>query len=113
MVSALSAKDRCECARFEHDEGLQPLEMCLIEPLRAADRYANAMERNRVILADLVKRSMGRTAGTHVVFGVDFKEPISLPVGQDRLQMLVLEARANTAGNGMSRKAECRRRVRG
>src|SRR5262245_31110488 len=95
------------------DEGLEPLEMSFIERLRAADRHANAVERNRVVLADLAKRSMGRTAGAHVVFGVDFKEAISLVVGQDRLQMFVLEACANPARNGMSRKAECCRRLRG
>ena len=89
------------------DEGLEPLEMRFVERLRAADRHAHAVERNRVVLADLVKRSMGRTAGAHVVFGVDFKEAISLPFGQDRLQMFVLEASANTARNGMCRKAEC------
>jgi hypothetical protein len=64
-------------------------------------------------LADLIKRSMGRTAGAHVVFGVDFKKAISLPVGKDRLQMFMFEARANLARNGMSRKAECCRRLRG
>jgi hypothetical protein len=74
---------------------------------RAADRHANAVERNWVVLADLAKRSMGRTAGAHVVFGVDFKEAISPLVGEDRLQMFGLEARASTARNGMSRKAEC------
>jgi hypothetical protein len=56
---------------------------------------------------------MGRTAGAHVVFGVDFKEAISFLLCEDRLQMFVLEARANTARNGMSRKAECCRRMRG
>src|SRR5215467_15514639 len=55
------------------DKGLEPLEMRLIERLRAADRHANAVERNRVVLADFVKRSMGWTASAHVVFGVDFK----------------------------------------
>jgi hypothetical protein len=54
---------------------------------------------------------MGRTAGAHVVLGMDFKEAISLLVGQDRLHMFVLETRANTAPNGMSRKAECCRRL--
>src|SRR5215469_9840571 len=88
------------------DEGLEPLEMRFIERLQAADRHANAVERHRVVSADLVKRGMGRTAGAHVVFSVDFKEAISLPLGQDRLQMLVLEARASTARDGMSRKGE-------
>src|SRR5260370_36320531 len=95
------------------DEGLEPLEMRLIERLRAADRHANAVERNRVVLANLVKRSMGRTAGAHVGFCMDFKKAISLPVGQDRRQMFVLEARAKTAPNGMSPKAESSRRFRG
>jgi hypothetical protein len=78
------------------DEGLEPLEMGFIERLRAADRHANAVERKRVVQADLAKRGMGRTAGAHVVFGVDFKEAISFPLCKDRLQMFVLEARANT-----------------
>ncbi len=94
------------------DEGLEPLEMRFIERLRAADRHANAVERKRVVLADLAKSSMGRTAGAHVVFGVDFKEMISLSFGQDRLQMFVLKARANMVRNGMTRKAECCRRLR-
>jgi hypothetical protein len=61
--------------------------MRFIERLRAADRHASAVEPNRVVLADFVKRSMGRTVGTHVVLGVDFKEAMSLPAGKDRLQM--------------------------
>jgi hypothetical protein len=43
---------------------------------------------------------------------MDFKEAILLPVGQDRLQMFVLEAGARTADNGMRRKAEGCRRLR-
>jgi len=39
-----------------------------------------------VVLADLDKRSMGRAAGAHVVFGVNFKEAISPPVRKNRLQ---------------------------
>src|SRR5260370_40783301 len=95
------------------DRGFDPPEMRFIERLRAADRHANAVKRNRVVLADLAKRSMGRTAGAHVVFCMDFKKAISLPVGQDRRQMFVLDARANTAPNGMSRKAKRCRRFRG
>ena len=87
--------------------------MLLVERLRAADRHANTVERSRVVLADLAQCGMGRTAGAHVVFGMDFKEAISLLVGPDRLQMFVLETRADTARNGMSRKAECCRRLRG
>jgi hypothetical protein len=59
---------------------------------------------------DQVQEALGR-AGAHAVFGVDFKEAILLPVGKDRLQMFMLEARAYTARNRMCRKAECCRRL--
>src|SRR5258706_13064040 len=93
------------------DTRLEPAKLGLVERLRAADRHANTVERNRVVLADLAQCGMGRTAGAHVVFGMDFKEAISLLVGQDRLHMFVFETRANTARNGMSRKVECCRRL--
>src|SRR6266404_7801647 len=88
------------------DKRPEPPEMHFVECLRAADRHANTVERNRVVVTDSVKCGMGRAAGAHVVLGMDFKEAISLLVGQDRLHMFVLETRANTAPNGMSRKAE-------
>src|SRR6266849_2168742 len=95
------------------DKRLEPPEMRFVEWLRTADRHANAVERNRVVLADPVKCGMGRAAGTHVVFSMDLKEAISLLIGQDRLQMFMLEARARTARDGMRRKAEGSRRLRG
>src|SRR5260221_11751095 len=96
------------------DERLEPPEMRFVEWLRAANRHANPVERNGVVVTDSVKCGMGRAAGTHVVFSMDLKEAISLLVGQDRLQMFMLEAGARTARNGMRRKAEgCRSLRRG
>src|SRR5258705_6472788 len=96
------------------DKRLEPPEMRFVEWLRAADRHANTVERNRVVVTDSVKCGMGRAAGTHVVFRMDLKEAISLLIGQDCLQMFMLEARARTARNRMRRKAEgCRSLRRG
>jgi hypothetical protein len=53
---------------------------------------------------------MGRTPRTHIVFGMNLKEAVLLPVGQNRRQMFVLEARACNARNEMRRKVgDCRR----
>src|SRR5216684_5870776 len=95
------------------DKRLEPPEMRFVEWLRAADRHANTVERNRVVVTDSVKCGMRRAAGTHVVFSMDLKEAISLLVGQDRLQMFMLEAGARTARNRARRKAEYCRRLRG
>src|SRR5215472_2560893 len=95
------------------DERLEPPQMRPVERLRTADRHTDAVQRDRVILTDPRERGMGRTASAHVVLGMHFKETISLPVGQDRLQMFVLEARAGRARNGVSRKAGCCRRSPG
>src|SRR5260370_5214050 len=88
-------------------------EMRFVEWLRAADRHANTVERNRVVVTDSVKCGVGRAAGTHVVFRMDLKEAISLLIGQDCLQMFMLEARARTARNGIRPKTEGCRRLRG
>src|SRR5258706_13935974 len=95
------------------DKRPEPPEMHFVECLRAADRHANTVERNRVVVTDSVKCGMGRTAGTHVVFSMDLKEEISLLIGHDCLQMFMLEARARTARHGMRPKAEYCRRLRG
>src|SRR5258707_7898300 len=91
------------------DKRLEPPEMRFVEWLGAADRHANDVERNRVVVTDSVKCGMGRAAGPHVVFRMDLKEAISLLIGQDCLQMFMLEARAPTAPDRIRRKAEpCR-----
>src|SRR5260370_42115282 len=94
------------------DKRLETPEMRFVEWLRAANRHANTVERNRVVVTDSVKCGVGRTAGTHVVFSMDLKEAISLLIGQDCLQMFMLEARARTARTRMRRKAESCRSLR-
>src|SRR6516162_5270350 len=86
-------------------ERLEPSEMRFVEWLRAANRHANAVERNRVLVADSVERGMGRAAGAHVVFGMNLKEAILLLFGKNCLQMLMLEAGARAARNRIRRKA--------
>ena len=95
------------------DERLETPEMRLVERLRPADRHAHAVQRHRIVAADAGQRVMRRAAGAHVVFGMNLEEAVLLPVGQDRRQMLMLEAGAGEAGNRMRRKAEARRRARG
>ena len=88
------------------DERLEAPEMRLVERLRPADRHAHAVERHRIVAADAGQRIMRRAAGAHVVFGMNLEEAVLLPLGEDRRQMLMLEAGAGEAGNGMRRKAE-------
>lgn len=95
------------------DKRVEPPEMRFVEWLRPTNRHANTVERNRVVVTDSIKCGMGRAAGAHVVFSMDLKEAISLLIGQNCLQVFMLETRADTARNGMSRKAECCRRLRG
>jgi hypothetical protein len=64
------------------------------------------MERNGVVAADSGEGVVGRAAGAHVVFGVDFEEPADGLVSQDRGEMFVLEAGAGESGDGVDRKAE-------
>ena len=88
------------------DERLETREMRLVERLRPADRHAHAVQRDRIVAADAGQRLVRRAAGAHVVFGMNLEEAVLLPLGEDRRQMLVLEARAGEAGDRMRRKAE-------
>ena len=55
---------------------------------------------------------MRRPAGAHVVLGMDLEEAVLQPVGEDRRQVLVLEAGAGQPRNGMRRKAAGARHAR-
>jgi len=63
------------------DKRLEPPEMSFVEWLRAANRHANTVDRNGVVVTDSVKCGMGRATGTHVVFSMDLKEAVSLLIG--------------------------------
>src|SRR5260370_16490625 len=60
--------------------------MAEIEPLGAAERKADAVQRNRVIAADRLEISERRPAA-QVVFGVNFEPSDSRPLLQDGLMM--------------------------
>ena len=84
---------------------LETPEMVLVERLRPADRHAHAVKGDRTVAADARQRVVRRAARAHIVFGMNLEEAVLLPLGEDRRQMLVLEARPCEACNRMRRKA--------
>jgi hypothetical protein len=64
------------------------------------------MERDWVIPTYKLECVMGRAAGAHVVFGMDFEKSLRACFGTDRRQMFRLEARARQAVNRIEGKAE-------
>ena len=88
------------------DEPAKAFEMRLVQWTRAADRHAHAVQRNRIVSADRLERAMRRTAGAHVVFGMDFEEATGLRAVEDGRQMLWLETCSRKPFNGMERKAK-------
>ena len=73
----------------------QPLEMRLVQRPRRADRQADAVQRQRVTLADGVEAAMRRAARAHVVFRVDLEKPKLRARFHDRLEVLGLESDAD------------------
>ena len=59
---------------IDFDEALETREMLAIERRGAADGKTHAVDRKRIVRADALKQMMRRTAGAHVVFGVDLEE---------------------------------------
>src|ERR1700738_4584909 len=68
------------------------------------------MKRNRMFGTDMLERAVGQPARAHVVLCMYLKEAVVLPLGPDRLEVFVLEARTSQSGRGISRKAELRLR---
>ena len=80
--------------------------MCGIERLQTADRHADPVDRNRIVLANSTKCGMRWTASAHIIFCVNLKEEsVLLSLDMDRRQMFVLEAGAHQTGSVMRRKA--------
>ena len=77
-----------------------------VERLRAADRHAHAVQRNRMVAADAFQRMMRRTAGAHIVFGMNLEETVLPSAVEDRRQMFMLEARSRKPRDRMGRKAK-------
>ncbi|GGH49861.1 hypothetical protein GCM10010975_02480 [Comamonas phosphati] len=63
------------------------------------DGQAHAMQRQGVVFTDRRQIAMGRAAGTHVVFRVDFKEADIGPRLKDEPIVVGLEADARPGGN--------------
>ncbi len=90
------------------NERAEAREMRLVQALRAADRHAHAMQRNSMVATDGFEGAMRRTAGAHVVLGVDLEKAARLWAREDRLQVLGLEARPGQALDWMRRKTGTR-----
>ena len=86
-------------------ERLETSEMILVQRLRPADRHAYAVQGDRIVAADAGERVVRRAARAHIVFGMNLEKTLLLPLGQDRLHMLMLEAGPCEARNRMRRKA--------
>lgn len=56
------------------DELPEPTQMIFVQRAIAADRQAEAVERQRILLADGRKVAMRRPSRTHVVLGMDLEE---------------------------------------
>src|SRR5712671_7413800 len=85
------------------DERSEALEMSGVEGLLAANRHANAMNRNRMIGANFLERAVRRPAGAHIIFRMNLEEAVVLPLPDDDLEMLMLEARPGQPGHGKRR----------
>jgi hypothetical protein len=75
------------------------------ERLGSAYRHTYAVQRDRKVAADAGQSFMRRAARAHIVLGMNLEEAVLLPLGEDRRQMLVLEARPCETGDRMRRKA--------
>ena len=81
----------------------QARKMIAVERLRRADGEADAMQRQRVGLAQKAQLRMRDAARAHVVLGMDFEKAERLALRRDGGEMLRLEADA-----GAGRKARGR-----
>src|SRR5262249_5036561 len=77
----------------------KPLEACelfAMERRRRPDRQSDAVNRECETIAQRAQLRMRRTAGPHVVLGVNFDEVDQLVAGADIVKVLRLEADAGT-----------------
>src|SRR5713226_3599333 len=82
--------------RVAPNQLLQSLQMVSVEwPVRS-DRQPDAVQRQRIALADFREVAVRRAASAHVVFGVDFEEANIRGGLHDRPIVLGLEANAGT-----------------
>ena len=108
MKKAPSWVDHARCSEMSAGskrlrDRRQPLEMRLVQRPRRADRQADAVQRQRVTLADGVEAAMRRAARAHVVFRVDLEKSKLRARFHDRLEMLGLESDADARRAGRPR----------
>ena len=84
------------------DQRVERVEMGGIERPLAADRQADAMDRERIDRAQRGERGVGRPAGAEIVFGMDFEKAERRPFGDQTRAVLGLEtdARADRRRRG-------------
>ena len=80
------------------DKRLQAAEMRAIERLSAADRQADAMDREGRISAQTHRAARAEPAGAHVILGVDFEKSDIARRGYDVREMRALETDASASG---------------
>ena len=90
------------------DQALEPRQVVAVERPRRADRQPDPMQRQRIAGADRLQPAMRRPAVAHVGLGVDLEEADLARAGEDRREMLGLEADAGAArqGTGAARRGE-------
>jgi hypothetical protein len=74
--------------------------MRAIERSRAADRHADAVQREGVISSQSFQHAMRRSARTHVILGVDLEEAALWAFVEDFGEVLGLEARPGDTPDG-------------
>src|SRR5258708_5335682 len=84
------------------DELLEALKMVLIERPIGTDRQPDAVQRQRVLLANGRQITVRRAARAHVIFRMNLEEADVRPGLDDRAIVLGLKADAPTRRNGIS-----------
>src|SRR5262245_49193928 len=77
-------------------EPFQANQVIAVKGLHRSDGQADAMNRNRVVLAQARELMMGQTPCAHVVFGMHLEKSDRLRADNDVRKMLGLEAHTST-----------------
>ena len=81
----------------------QARQVSVVQRAFAADGQADAVQRQRIVLADQPQVVVERSAGHHVVFGVDLKKTNVGQGGEHLLEVLALEPQPGPARKAGSR----------
>ena len=84
-----------QCLFVTLNQGLEAAKMRFVERLRPANRHANTVKRDWMLAANAFQTTMGGSARTHIVLGVNLEKASSRTVGQNVVEVLMLEACPN------------------